>query len=41
VTVKKINLITVVVFLIVLASLFAKAKGVPVHDNLFGFSSGG
>jgi hypothetical protein len=38
---KKINLLTVIVFLIVLASLFAKAKGLPTHDNLFGFSSGG
>jgi len=38
---KRINFVTVLVFLIVLASLFAKAKGVPVHDNLFGFSSGG
>ena len=38
---KKINLMAVIVFLIVLASLYAKAKGVPVHDNLFGFSSGG
>ena len=35
----RINLFTVIVFLIVLAAMFAKAKGVPV--NTFGFSSGG
>ena len=38
---KKINLLAVIVFLIVRASLFAKTKGLPAHDNLFGFSSGG
>jgi hypothetical protein len=39
---RHLNILTVLVFLIVLASLFAKMKGLPVPGvHMFGFSSGG
>jgi hypothetical protein len=38
---KQINVVSVVMFLIVLAALFAKAKGIPVPAATYGFSSGG
>jgi hypothetical protein len=39
---KHINLLTVIMVAIVIASMLAKAKGMPAHDfSFFGFSSGG
>jgi hypothetical protein len=38
---RKLNLMTVVMLLLLLAVLFARAKGIPVHDFRVGFSSGG
>lgn len=39
---KHINLVTVIMVAIVVASMLAKAKGMPAHDfTFFGFSSGG
>jgi hypothetical protein len=39
---KHVNLFTVIMVAIVIASMLAKAKGIPTHDfTLFGFSSGG
>jgi hypothetical protein len=38
---KRINLFSVIVFLIVLAALCAKVKGIDVGIRSYGFSSGG
>jgi hypothetical protein len=39
---KHINLLTVIMVAIVIASLLAQVKGMPAHDfSFFGFSSGG
>jgi hypothetical protein len=37
----KLNLTTVVLVLLFVAVLFARAKGFPMHDFRTGFSSGG